>query len=219
MTAANDTDKPAIVFDFDGTLADSLYATLRTLYELIHREQLPVEDISRLRGMTMVQVLRELKIPLWRALFLKQAVYRGMRDRMDDVALVPGIDEMVKLLAGDFRLFIVSSNDVPNVMIFLQRFRLKAYFTQIYGDANPLRKARVLRKVIRENGLNDREAWYVGDQAWDIKAAHRVGMKAAAVTWGFSNIHVLESCRPEVLAFDPTELARGLMKQEIFKHA
>lgn len=206
--------KPAIIFDFDGTLADSLYVTLRALYEIIHHKQLPLEDISRLRGMTMVQVLRELKIPLWRALFLMGPVHNSMRDQMDSVALVPGVDEMIRSLAETHRLFIASSNDVPNMLIFLQRFKLKAYFTNVYGGANPLRKAHLLRKVVRENGLHAKDTWYVGDQAWDVTAAHRAGMRAAAVAWGFSNLHVMQSRHPEVLVFSPDELTQYFVKNE-----
>ena len=205
---ADDQQKAAILFDFDGTLADSLYVTLKTLYELIHREPLPAEDISRLRGMTMTQVLHELKIPFWRALFLKKKVYNAMRDRMDNVALIPGVDEMIKALAREYRLFIVSSNDAPNVLIFLQRFRLKEYFAGVYGDANPLRKAKLLRKVLKENSIRTQDSWYVGDQVWDVTAAHHAGLRAAAVAWGFSNLHLMRSRRPELLAFSPDELVQ-----------
>lgn len=202
-------DAPAIIFDFDGTLADSLYATLSTLYQLIHRQALPMEDISRLRGMTMIQVLHQLKVPLWRALFLKEKVHAAMRDRMDGIALIPGIDELVRQLAETHQLFVASSNDAANVQIFLQRFNIKSYFVGVYGDANPLFKARLLRRIVRDNQLDPRRTWYVGDQAWDITAAHRAGMRAAAVAWGFSNLHVLKGRKPDVLAFGPDELKRA----------
>ena len=202
--------RPAIIFDFDGTLVDSLYTTLTVLYELIHRQALPMEDISRLRGMSMTQVLRQLKVPLWRALFLRDKVHAAMRDRMDGIALIPGMDELVHELAGTHRLFVASSNDAANVQIFLQRFNLKATFEGVYGGANPLLKARLLRRIIRDNKLDARSAWYIGDQSWDITAAHRAGMRAAAVAWGFSNLHVLKARKPDTLAFSPDELARAL---------
>ncbi len=208
------SNKPAIIFDFDGTLADSLYVMLRSLYWIIHHAQLPPEDISRLRGMTIVQVLRELKIPLWRALFLFRSVHNSMRDQMDSVALVPGVDEMIRSLAQTHQLFIASSNDEPNMLIFLQRFRLKSYFAKVYGGANPMHKAHILRKVIHENGLDARHTWYVGDQSWDIAAAHRAGLRAAAVAWGFSNLHVMQSRHPEVLVFSPDELTQYFSKSE-----
>ncbi len=217
LEKVGDVDAPqpgSIIFDFDGTLADSLYATLRVLYELIHREPLPPEDVSRLRGMTLVQVLRQLKIAPWRALFMKEKVHNAMRDRMDDVALIPGVDEMIKALSADYQLFIASSNDAANVQIFLQRFELKRYFTGVYGDANPLRKARLLRKVIAENSLDSKRTWYVGDQPWDMRAAHRAHVHAAAVAWGFSNLHVLKATRPEVLAFSPGELVEYVHAHE-----
>ena len=201
-------NKPAIIFDFDGTLADSLLATIHILYRLTHNNAMPAEDVSQFRGMTVVQILRRLHIPLWQALFLKQKVYGAMRDQMDHVALIPGMDEAVRALAANHRLFVVSSNDAPNVRLFLGRFQLERYFAGIYGDANPLRKAKVLREAMQENSLTANNTWYVGDQPWDVHAAHRAGMKAVAVTWGFSNLHVLKASRPEALAFSPDELVQ-----------
>lgn len=208
---------PVIIFDFDGTIADSLYATLSVLYGLMHRKPLPPEDISRLRGMTMVQVLRQLKIPVWRALFWRKKVHQAFRDRMDSIAVIPEIDEAIATLAQSHDLYVVSANDAPNMRIFLGRFQLEPYFKGIYGGANPIGKARLLRKVLREHQIDPAHAWYVGDQPWDVTAAHRVGMKAAAVAWGFSNLHILKSRKPEVLAFSPNELAQYIADHE--RHA
>lgn len=197
-----------VIFDFDGTVADSLMASLAVLYEVTHGAPLPKEDISRLRGMTIIRVLHELKVPLWRAVFLLRRARARFLYHMDQVALVPGMDNIVRSLAEQHKLFILSSNNEANVRLFLKRVGLETCFAQIYGNAKPWQKKRALRKLLRVEHLIPRDAWYVGDQIWDIRAAHAVSMRAVAVTWGFSNLRVLKSSRPDALVFTPDELLR-----------
>jgi phosphoglycolate phosphatase len=209
----------AIIFDFDGTIADSFLIALSITYELVHREPLPDEDISRLRSMSLIQVLRELRIPPWRVPFLLRRIRRRMSGRMDEIMIIPGIGEIIKALSEEHKLFILSSNSAANVRVFLQRFGIEGCFSGIYGNVSPLRKASKLLKLVRENSLSIRDAWYVGDEARDIKAAHLACLKSAAVTWGYSNIHALKSHQPDKLVFSPDELMRCFVNNELPKNA
>ncbi len=199
----------AVIFDFDGTIADSFSVMLRVVHELLHREQ-SKDDISKLRGKSSLQALRELKIPLWRAYFLVAKVRRRMAWYVDEIDLVPGMDQIIRKLAQKYALYVVSANSAANVHASLQRFGVDDCFAAVYGGVVPWRKGRALRRLAREHQLKPHDTWYVGDEDLDIIAAHRAGMKAAAVTWGFSNIHVLKSQRPEALVFDSDELADSL---------
>jgi phosphoglycolate phosphatase-like HAD superfamily hydrolase len=88
----------------------------------------------------------------------------------------------------------------------LERNGIAEVFCGVYGGVQPWMKGRALKKIRRKLKLDAGETWYVGDGYLDVKAAHRAGMKAMAVTWGYSNLHVLESCRPEALVFTSDEL-------------
>jgi phosphoglycolate phosphatase len=201
-----------IIFDLDGTIADSIPTMLNIIHELLHRGQYK-EDISRLRGKSSLQVLRELKVPLWRAYFLIAKARKRITRYIDTIPIVPGMDDAVRKLAGEYVLYIVSANSAANVQAFLQRFGLEKSFAYIYGGVAPWRKRHALRWLARVYGFSPERSWYVGDEDLDVKAAHQAGMRAVAVSWGFSNIHILKTQRPEILVFDSGELIRRLMAE------
>lgn len=200
-----------IIFDFDGTIADSFWVMLQILHELIGRPFVK-EDVSRLRGMRSRQILRVLKIPMWRAVFLAARARQLMSQHLEEITLIPGIDEALRTLAKTHTLYILSANSVVNARHFLERNHIADVFTGMYGDVQPWLKGRALRNIARARKLVPSETWYVGDGYLDIKAAHHAHMKAMAVAWGYSNIHVLESCHPEALVFSCDELVTQFTK-------
>ena len=201
--------KPAIILDFDGTIADSFPMVLRIAHELLG-QKLQKDDISRLRGMSGLQLLRALHIPLWRAWFIVAKIRRRMRRQINDIELITGMDAAIGRLAETHTLFVLSSNSSANVRAFLKRHNIDGYFMKIYGGAIPWRKSGSLRRVARQWRLDPAATWYVGDTDLDITAAHRAGLRVAAVAWGFSNVHILEKHQPDLLVFDPEELTKRL---------
>lgn len=202
-----------IIFDFDGTIADSFAVMLRTIHQQLGRP-FDKDDVSRLRGMSSREVLKELRIPIWRALFLAAKTRRLLGNHLDEITLIPGIGEALKTLSQEYPLFILSANSVTNVRTFLELRGIESYFKGVYGGVAPWRKSGALRKLIREHKLALEETWYVGDGDLDIKAAHHVGIKSVAVTWGFSNPHVLKKCAPDALVFSSDELIQCFLKKE-----
>ena len=201
--------KPAIIFDFDSTIADSFPLVLHIAHELLG-EELPKDDISRLRGLSGVWLLRALHIPLWQAWIIVARIRRRMRRRIAEIPLVPGMDATLCELARTHRLFVLSSNSPANVRAFLQRHDVDNCFTKIYSGITPWRKSCALRKLVRRWRLDPPETWYVGDTDLDVAAAHHAGLRVAAVAWGFSNVHILEKHQPDLLVFDPEELTKQL---------
>lgn len=209
-SAARIAGGAAIVFDFDGTIADSFPVALHIAHELFGW-RFSKDDISRLRGMKTRQILHELRVPLWRAPFLAARIRRRMVARMDQIPIIPGLDESIRRLAGRYKLFVLSSNSAANVRTFLRRYDIDAPFAAVYGSMLPWHKARVLRRLMRRHGLVKADVRYVGDTDMDIAAAHHAGTAAVAVAWGYSNIHVLQRHHPEALVFTPDELEEYFM--------
>ena len=213
------TTASAIVFDFDGTIADSFMVAVETLFELTHREPLPDEDITRLRAMSTRELLRALHVPLWQVPFLAWRARRKLRGRLASIDLIPGIDDAIRRLSRDHQLFVLSSNSAENVHIFLARFGIAACFADIIGNASPLYKQGPLRRLLRRNRLAAGKVWYVGDETRDVDAARRAGVQVVAVSWGYNDIGALERHHPDALVFTPEELVAQFVPAKGKPHA
>lgn len=205
-------DKPVVIFDFDGTIADSFLTMLQILYELVHHQPLPPENITELRAHGTLTLLRELHIPLWRAIGLLPRLQRRLNKADAYIAPIAGMPEAIHQLSATHRLFILSASGRKGIDAFLARHNLQHYFERVYDDAVAWHKAPCLRQVIRDQQLQPAKAWYIGDRTWDVRAAHAVGMRAAAVTWGFNNTSMLSRTHPEIVVSNPRELVGQLQE-------
>ena len=203
----------SVIFDFDGTIADSFLAVLRELYMVVYHRQLPPEDVERLRHHALLQALRQLQIPWWRALVAARGVRSHMANDMSTIPPVQGIVDVVRELAKTHALFVLSSNDASNVRAFLELHGFADNFIAISGNADPLRKAPALRRLLHKQQVDPKTSWYVGDQPWDVRAAHSARMNAAAVTWGYSTKTSLIQQHPEALITSASELLSLFTKQ------
>lgn len=198
----------AIIFDFDGTIADSFEEVIKIFHDLTgSHQQITPQEIERLRGMSLVQVMEELKIRPWRLPFL---MFRGRRRMRKIIPRLRVFEEMPniikKLYAEGHQLFIMSSNSEANIKLFLKQHGLHEEFIKIYGGVGLLGKAHYLHKVLRENSLDPKLTWYVGDEVRDIEGAKHAGLKVAAVGWGYNTVEILRQHNPTKLLATPAEL-------------
>ena len=196
----------AIILDFDGTIADTFLMALNVFYELSHREPMPEEDITRLRGMGNRELMRELDIHVWQLPFWGWRARRKLAAQIDDVELIPGMADAIRKLARQYQLFVLSSNSSNNVAAVLKRYCVSDLFAGVYGNAGVLHKERRLRRLLRQNHIEPTMAWYVGDEVRDIAAGHHEGMRVMSVSWGFNAIGALQHHHPDALVFSPDEL-------------
>ena len=202
----------AIIFDFDGTIADSFEAVIKVFYELNGNHQpLPANEIERLRGMSLVKAAEELHIHPWKMPFLVMRGRRRMGKRVAEVDVHSGMPGVIrKLYAEGQQLFIMSSNSEKNIRLFLKQHNMSKDFVKIYGSVGLLGKARVLKKIRRQNKLAGDDCWYIGDEVRDVEGAKAAGIKVIAVTWGFNNEELLRQYQPTAVAETPAELLRIL---------
>jgi phosphoglycolate phosphatase-like HAD superfamily hydrolase len=197
----------AIIFDLDGTIADSFEYVVDFLAKTAHLPPLTKDQKHELHGVSMAGMARNFGIGWWRLPGLFYRGRRGMRRSMAHVHPFAGMPEVIEKLHGEgHQLFVVSSNSVRNVRTFLHHHQLHRYFLELYGSIGIFSKAPTLRKLVREHNFDIKDCVYIGDELRDVQAAQSINMRVIAVTWGFARVDHLQAAEPEALIGTPTEL-------------
>ncbi|MEA5126462.1 HAD hydrolase-like protein [Xanthomonas floridensis] len=181
-----------IIFDFDGTLADSFGFFLSTQRELAARHGFraaETHEVDAARRLSTRALIKQSGLPAWKVPLVAADFIRLMR-AAPPAALFPGIAQTVGALhGGGTRLAVVSSNSAENVQRVLGE-ELSKKFALIEGGAHLLGKQRALRRVLRATSHTAAQAIYVGDQVADWEATQVLGLPFAAVAWGYAHPEV-----------------------------
>ncbi|MFT3830828.1 MAG: HAD hydrolase-like protein [Opitutaceae bacterium] len=199
----------AAIFDFDGTLADSLGLALAVCNEVAPRfglRQISTAEVERCRTLPSEQMLRELGVPLWQLPQLIQAVRAGMARRMGEVRIFPGIGETLAALRGaGVCCGVLTSNSEENVRTVFAAAGvplpgLLSCGVSLFG------KGTRLRRLLRSAEIGAAEACLVGDEQRDVAAARETGARAVAVRWGYGDPAALAAAQADFVAESPATL-------------
>ena len=207
--------KRAVIFDFDGTIADSLPAILAVFKDLTGQspEQFTADEIELMRDLSVPDLMKRLGVPKWKMPYLLLRGRRLIGAHMHGIPVHPGMADTVKALhEHGIPLYVLSSNSTQNVQSYLRWHKLSDYFTGVYGGASLLGKAPRLLKLIEEGGLGVANSWYVGDETRDVSAAHAVGLHVASVSWGYNTRAALELKKPDAVVDTAAELLKELKR-------
>jgi phosphoglycolate phosphatase len=203
-----------VLWDFDGTLADTFGCSLRIYNELADRHGFRrIDDPVGVRGLSTLAFLRRHRIPLLKVPTLVRAVLSAQRGEMAGTHLFPGLAAVLRRLHDTGgRLCVLSSNRADNIRACLRANDAASWFAEIHGYQRLLGKARGIRRVVRAAGLSVREVVYVGDEVRDIQAARQAGMPIIAVGWGYQSRALLAEHGPDHLIDRPEQLLPLLLE-------
>lgn len=202
----------AVIFDFDGTVADSLLGVL-AVYERAHKRPVPLTttDVEGFRNKSLYTIARELKIPLYKLAWLILFGRKAFKEHLDKVQVYDGIGQLIKQLHEQgTHVYILSLNRPDSIHDFLRAHKLDDYVRAVYGKAFVLNKAPKLRVLLQQEGLQKQDACYIGDQTIDVDSARRAGLRSIAVSWGYARREKLLNHHPDYIADNAAELAKAL---------
>lgn len=199
-----------LIFDFDGTLADTLGEGMKIYNDLARQHGYTLidpEDVEELRHLDTKGLLRHLGIPRHKVPFHLATAMRRLRSRISNLPLNKGIKEVLPTLRKHFdHMGILSSNVSENIESFLNAHDLRKEFTFISSIGKLSGKAKHLRAIARTFSLMPHEILYVGDEIRDLQAARKSRVDAVAVTWGLNSRESLARENPAYLIEHPREL-------------
>lgn len=203
----------AVVFDFDGTIVDSLPGVIKVL-EGFTRHRVSIHDekgLAEYRQKSIMQLVRKMQVSQWKWPILALMGRRLFRHHLRSITVHEGLPELIEKLHGNVKLYVLSTNRVENIRKYLSWHGLEQYFNDIFGEASFFSKTRKMRQLLGREGLDPRDVWCVGDEVIDVKSAHRAGMKVIAVTWGYASKKGLAIHKPEAMVDSADELSKFLL--------
>jgi len=210
----------AVIFDFDGTLVNSLNAYHMAFNHGTSPLGLPKVDKEKLAGMlSMGKGLRQVLLELFPQLREDQvqSCVRTIRKffhtiQREQTHLLPGSLEVLSWLSDKgFRVAVATSRAVENEQM---KESLKFYGIENYVNAVVTAHGAVPRKpapdqlleVLRIFNLSSRSCIYVGDSIVDVRAGKAAGIQTVAVASGVEKREVLEKETPDHIIDELSEL-------------
>ncbi len=198
-----------VVFDFDGTLANTFPLFAKTAYKLTYVRPKSPEEVHRIGRLPLISAMFSLGIPRWRVLLMSLIFRKYILSHMAEAQSVEGVEEMLqKLTQRGHKVIVLTSNARKNVEAFLAIHNLAQYISSVetvfYGSA--WFKRRGLRRIMRRKGLSSGEVWQVGNEPLDMEAARAVGVRAVGVTWAGQARDSLVQAGADFIIDSPDEL-------------
>jgi phosphoglycolate phosphatase len=187
-----------IIFDLDGTLADTLQDTAEAVNEVFRQFNIPAFSTEEIRAVMAGEDSRLRKI-------LFEGQKAGIDLRMFAVAfsraysarlavhttLYPGVEETLRQLPVRQKAVISNKSESLTVAV-LDHFGILRCFDAVTGgDSGVGRKpspAPILHMLSRLNANPD-ETLIMGDCVLDIEAGRTAGIRTIAATYGYGNNH------------------------------
>lgn len=203
-----------VIFDFDGTLADTFPLIVDVAYKLSPQtKRRSIAEIERLRQMPLLNSFLHLGIPLVGMPRLIRNTRKKLAASIGQVPPFAGVPEMFKSLhAAGHKLFILSSNYPENIRSFLKYNKLEHYITDVRGVSwgNTPIKSLALRRLADKYNLEPSESYHVGNEGLDMRAARWAGMRGIGVTWSGYDRARLARSKPFATIATPAELPKLL---------
>lgn len=205
-----------IVFDFDGTIADTVDALVTIVNRLaldFDYRQITPEELALLRNFTSREIIKYSGISLFKIPFLLKKVKGELKHKIQELKPIPAIDTaLIELYNHGYKLGIITSNSQENVTAFLKNNQLEEYFEFIYSGVTIFGKTTIINNVLKQKNLVADSVIYVGDETRDIEASKKANIKVIAVSWGFNSPEALAKQNPDFLINHPRELLAVIAK-------
>lgn len=198
-----------ILFDFDGTICDDFKEAILILNKLSDEfgyRKVDANQLEEFREMGTRGILKNLHIPAYKLPFILTRARRELQEKIKEFRPIAGMPEVLsQLSAQKIILGIVTSNTEENVRTFLDRNKLD-YFRWFSTGSSIFGKSRLIKKLLKAEGIAPASTLYVGDETRDVEAARASKVKSAAVSWGFNSKEALALENPDFLIHEPKDL-------------
>ncbi len=202
-------EQKAFLFDFDGTLIESMPAVLKIMEVVFEEYKFKIDKravLDILKNQGIKKVFKEFRIPFYRVPGLIKKYREEFRKEIPFLKPVASIKETIdKLKDKEIKIGIITTNGRDSVIKFLKANQLDI-FDYICADIGIFSKSKAIKKIIKLNKLDPSNTFFIGDETRDIEAARKAGVKSVAITWGFQTKASLQNAGPDYIIENPVDL-------------
>ncbi|HLC77047.1 MAG TPA: HAD family hydrolase [archaeon] len=206
----------AIIFDFDGVIADSMnvgFMTTNNILKIFGKPPATIDEFRQEMGADWKKFYKNRGVPEDMIEREPELFRKEIEVLKKDIEMFDGINIVIHELIKKYKLGIVSSNHWEHIVEFLQKFGVHGHFDSIIGHMDGALKpdVRPLMMCLDELNVKPEEACMIGDTIDDITMARRAGIaKIIAVSYGYDYLHKLKGA--DEIVHSPGEILGAIRK-------
>jgi len=207
--------KKYIIFDFDGTLADTVPVMLTLIEELAEEvgydKEITAADLEWVRDHEFKDIPKKFGIPWIKIPYILLKGRELLKKQMFSVPPCRGILELLQnLKKEEYILAILSSNRRDSIQEFIVKHKLEPYFTFVHSELNIFGKDRALLSLLKQYKMPLEESIYVGDEIRDREACKKINLDCISVSWGLNSYDAFKKYGAQWIAAKPQEIVKLL---------
>ncbi len=185
----------SIGFDLDGTLWDANDAITKAWVEtaIKYKVRIPTEkDIAGVLGLNKIDLMNglypDMPLEIQMNFFDEAAELCNNKLAENGGKLFDNVEQTLKELAKDFKLYIVSNCQDGYIEAFYKAHKLDKYFCDYeHPDERCISKGENIKSVLERNGLSN--SIFIGDTQGDADAAKYADIPFVFASFGFGKVN------------------------------
>ena len=187
-----------ILFDFDGTIADTISAGLEIINAHADKYGYKRLDGDINTHFSALQLVKLAEVKLWKLPYLIYQLKKKLAEKSDELNVLSESPVLIKKLnEAGYELGILTSNSYKTVTAFLKKYELDSYFSFLRTDVSLFGKKKALAKSKK---ILNKKIIYIGDELRDIEACRKNEIPIVSIPWGLNSFESLEEHNPGLVA-------------------
>jgi len=196
-----------IIFDFDGTLADTNAGIVRTFQETFRQLGFPVPSVEKITSTIGLSLADGFKAAcgdlsdeqMALAVDRYRAIFPGIAFPL--ITAFPGVlDTLGKIRARGIRMAIATSRSHHSLEKLAEQIGVLRFFDGAYGAedvVNHKPAPDLVNLILKEFSLQKEDVLVVGDATYDLLMGKGAGCRVCGVSWGNQSREKLQSASPD----------------------
>jgi len=199
---------PLIIFDFDGTLADtksSIVETMQLTFEKLGYERQPEDVITNSIGLPLIECLMVAKGMTREDALKGTVIYRDifMSVALHHVRLFPDVMDVIETLSQrGIPMAVATSRNQESLESLVDMLGLGKYLTNLFGEGHVKRGKPypdLAEFIMDKLGADPSQTLVIGDTIYDLEMGKAAGCYTCGVTYGNHSKEKLSQAKPDYI--------------------